>query len=103
MASGDAQVRLHDDWPSRVDLSGLLEKLGGEMSQDAQRYAPVRTGELRDSIDHQVVNDRSPDGFDQMLVVYATAEHAGFVELGTSRSPAQPYLRPALEQKRGGL
>lgn len=34
---------------------------------------------------------------------YADADHAGFVEGGTSKMQAQPYMRPAVDQVRGQL
>lgn len=34
---------------------------------------------------------------------YADADHAGYVEGGTSKMQAQPYMRPALDQVRGQL
>ncbi len=59
-----------------------------EVSQDAQRYAPVETGELRESI--HVEGDR----------VVAEADHAVYVEYGTRYMDAQPFLRRALYQRR---
>lgn len=40
--------------------------------------------------------DISPDGL--AGVVRSTAEYAGYVETGTRRMDAQPYLRPALNE-----
>jgi len=65
---------------------GLLE----DIAADAQRYAPVRTGELRASI-----HANPADG-----TVVAGADYAAYVELGTEDTPAQPFLRRALYQKR---
>ena len=61
----------------------------------AKALAPVRTGELRDSIDGEV----SPGG----VRVFADAPHARFVEEGTTKMPAQPFLGPALKQTKGKL
>lgn len=67
----------------------LLNKIAGDVADDARRSAPVKTGRLRGSI--RVEENK----------VYADAEYAAFVELGTGRSSAQPYLRPALYKQRG--
>lgn len=64
-----------------------LEDLGPRVSQAAQTAAPILSGELVSSIDYAV-----DDG---VLYLYAAAPHSLFVELGTSRMAAQPYLRPA--------
>lgn len=37
------------------------------------------------------------------FVVYASAPYAAFVEYGTSRSPAQPFLRPAVRDATGSF
>jgi len=71
-----------------------LYSLGEEIASDARRYCPVDTGELRDSIAHGVDNKGT-------ISVWASAPHAIFVELGTSRMGPQPFLRTAVEQNRG--
>lgn len=53
------------------------------VAQVAAARAPVRTGELRASV--------GENGGE----VVAESEHAIFVEYGTRRSKAQPFLRPA--------
>lgn len=55
----------------------------------AKRIAPVDTGALEASIH----SESSDDGH----FVIADTEYAAFVELGTSKQAAQPYLRPALQ------
>jgi phage gpG-like protein len=56
----------------------------------------VRTGRLRGSITWRIGQDtRSP-----FVDVGTAVFYAPFVELGTSRSPAYPYLTPALEAAR---
>ena len=66
-----------------------------EMGLVAERYAaekcPVDTGRLRASISHQVQDEDS-------VVIGSNVEYAPYVELGTSRTKAQPYLRPAVSQ-----
>jgi HK97 gp10 family phage protein len=62
----------------------------------ARQLAPVKTGELRDSI---AVSESSLGA----VRVVAGAPHAVYVELGTSRMSARPFLRPAVESDRPGL
>lgn len=50
----------------------------------------VRTGELRDSIGWEV-NESQKTG-----MIFATADHAPHVELGTSKMSARPYMLPAI-------
>lgn len=57
----------------------------------AKKECPVDTGRLRNSITHEV------DMNDKAAVIGSNVEYAAYVELGTSRQKAQPYLRPAAE------
>ncbi len=70
-----------------------LEKIADAVERDARRFAPVDSGELRTSIRRDPV-------VGETVSIRATAEHAMYVENGTSRMDAQPYLKPALYRKR---
>lgn len=72
--------------------SRALEKVGMFVESEAQENAPVDTGRLRNSITHEVEGGYA--------VIGTSVEYATHVELGTSRSRAQPYLRPAIEENR---
>ena len=60
----------------------------------AERYAkmecPVDTGRLRNSISWAVL--------DNSVYIGTNVEYAPYVELGTSKQKAQPYLKPAVEK-----
>lgn len=62
---------------------------------DAQRFAPVRTGLLRESI------VATSDGLHGQ--VEALADYSGYVEEGTSDTAPQPFMRPAAELNAGRL
>lgn len=84
------------------------ERLGRDIADDARRYCPERTSDLKDSIEHHVE--------DGALIVSATGSeertYAAYVELGhrvyhpstgevgPERVPPQPFLRPALMAER---
>lgn len=55
----------------------------------AKHLAPVDTGRLKSSITHEA---NKSDGR-----VGTNLEYSPYVELGTKRSQAQPFLRPALQ------
>lgn len=68
-----------------------MEICGGKAETYAKKICPVDTGRLRASITHQVAQDgRSVD-------VGTNVNYAPFVELGTYRQRAQPYIRPSIE------
>ena len=50
----------------------------------------VRTGRLRNSLTHSVAMN------EKAVYIGSNVEYAAFVELGTSRMRARPYLRPAV-------
>ena len=93
----------------RLDLNSLaalapriMDAVDAELNDAAEEIAdiardlvPVRTGALKASIhttriDHLAVQVR------------ADAEYAAWVEYGSSRAPAQPFITPAIEAVRGG-
>lgn len=75
-------------------LPDVMREALSEIGERAVSYAKddvaVDTGATRDSIDYSV------DG--NTLTLGANTPQALFVEIGTQRMPARPYLRPALEE-----
>lgn len=63
---------------------------------EAKRLCPVDTDRLRSSIAHEM----GLDALGLYVDVGTDVEYAIFVELGTSRMSAQPFLRPALDAAR---
>ena len=78
-------------------VSGTLARIGDEVAADAQRFAPVDTGLLRSGI-HAEPPEKTASGWSVRVV--ADASYAFWVERGTSRMRARPYLRPALWKRR---
>lgn len=70
-------------------MEWALEKIGMVGEAYAKEECPVDTGTLRDSISHAVD--------DNTAIIGTNVEYAPYVELGTSKMDAQPYLRPAVE------
>jgi HK97 gp10 family phage protein len=67
----------------------ILAKTAFDTESLAKVYAPVDTGNLMNSIAADKVRDMT-------WRVTANAEYAIYVELGTRRMDAVPYLEPAL-------
>jgi HK97 gp10 family phage protein len=74
-------------------IEEAMEETGAAMVRRAREVVPVRTGRLRDSI-HAAVEGGSGH---RTLVLAADAPYADFIERGTSRHPAKPYIRPAVD------
>jgi len=75
----------------RRNIADQFDSVGKEMVQMARGIVPVRTGFLRDSIFHDVIES------DLNLTFGATAPYAPYVEFGTSRMMARPFIRPTLD------
>lgn len=85
-------------------LDALFDSPSGEVAKDlkrrstqvtraAKRACPVDTGRLRSSITDEV----GADAGGLVARIGTNVNYAIFVELGTSRMSARPYLRPALK------
>ena len=75
-----------DELDSKVEIA--LEKIGLRAETHAKKYCPVDTGRLRNSISHTQSGDTEYIG--------TNVEYAPYVEFGTSKQKAQPYLKPAV-------
>lgn len=64
-----------------------LERIGLQAEGYAKDLCPVDTGNLRNSITH------TSDG--KAAYIGTNVEYGKYVELGTVKMAAQPYLRPA--------
>lgn len=73
-------------------LTARLENIGKDLREDAKSRCPVRTGALKNSI-FSVVTDNE-------CTVGSPLEYAQFVEYGTWKMAAQPFLEPALKEAR---
>lgn len=85
-------------------ITDALIEIGVTVEGEAAKRAPVGTpesthkkgyrgGSLRQSITSQLVDDNK-------VAIGTNIEYATYVELGTSKMKAKPYLRPALDDKR---
>ena len=61
----------------------------------AKTLSPVDTGNLRGSITHEVNPDHAKVG--------TNVEYAPYLEYGTVKMAAQPYLRPGLDNNRAAV
>nr|DAT75803.1 MAG TPA: putative tail component [Caudoviricetes sp.] len=70
-------------------LAAALEEVGLAAEGFAKRLCPVDTGRLRNSITHVT----RPG--EKAVYIGTNVEYGPYVEYGTSRQEAQPFLRPA--------
>lgn len=96
---GSAMRRLSRDLRSAGDKAGplvslVVRKAALDTERDAKTAAPVDTGNLRSSI----TTDVTDTGTSVSAEVGPTANYGLFVEVGTSRMAAQPFMGPALDR-----
>ena len=70
-------------------VEAALEAIGLTAEGYAKELCPVDTGRLRNSISHAVEGDA--------VYIGTNVEYAPYVELGTSKMRARPFLGPAAE------
>lgn len=73
----------------------FLTEAGLLIEGQAKANAPVRTGQLRNSINSRVEGDKA--------IVGTNVEYATHVEYGARNQKAQPYMRPALDKNRKNI
>lgn len=103
-AINEAEYRALISGPVVKDLIRRAIRVEAQAKLNASQPAPsvpgsgpaVRTGLLRSSITWRPGLDAQSPYVD----VGTAVEYAAFVEIGTSRMGARPYLRPALEAAR---
>ena len=83
------EVRTEDD----------LVRVGMRVQARARSLCPVDTGRLRSSI----IMRKGRDGMGFYVEVGTNVHYAAFVEFGTSRMAARPYLLPAVAEASGYL
>lgn len=70
----------------------ILDSIGAFVETEAKLRATEDTGTLRRSINF-VTEEK-----DNKVTIGTNVEYAEYVELGTSKQEAQPYLTPAVEE-----
>jgi hypothetical protein len=91
------EIRITHVADSRALIPQVLPKmqsLSGAMGRRAQRLVPKRTWALHDSIE----NETTVEGSRIVARVTVGTGYWSYVERGTSRMAAQPYMRPAFLQ-----
>lgn len=78
----------------RADVQQTVAEVALLIESDAKLFAPVDTGRLRASIHAEI----APNGLSAR--VEAGVDYAVFLEFGTRRQRAQPFLFPAYEKNR---
>ena len=82
-----------EELKARLDerIGECLELAAGDVDDDAHQLCPVDTGLLQSTIRHDV------DGKTATIEAGGDiADYAVYVELGTVKAAAQPFLRPPL-------
>lgn len=91
-------------WHLQVEKAcrDLLErKIGPAIVADARDIVPVDEGNLKNSLAFELIADDTLRVGSDTSYLPEGEDYSLYVELGTSKMAAQPYLRPALYRQRG--
>lgn len=88
---GYKSYRKEVDVKLKASEKAALTAIGAFVESEAKVRTPVDTGNLRDSITYRVNEG------EKNVAIGTNAEYAQWVEKGSSRSSAQPFLTPAVE------
>lgn len=83
-----------DDNAARVNEAAVM-KAGLIIQAGAQKRSPKRTGRNAASINTKLVGS----GVSASADVSTGTDYGPFLEMGTARMAAQPYMRPALREE----
>ena len=90
----DMKFKMENDFSDLIEQAAFsqietaLEKVGLMAERNAKIACPVDTGRLRNSITH--THDKNT------AYICTDVEYAPYVEMGTTNTKAQPYLKPAI-------
>lgn len=73
-----------------------LDEIAKQMEMDAKSNCPTKTGRLKESIKADITKT----GKKATLRLYSTVDYAPYVEYGTSKMAARPFLKPAFNQNK---
>lgn len=91
----------NDRRPEALEMLGkaierALVESGEIVTTEAKRLCPVDTSNLRNSIQPTPARDNE-------IQIGTNVEYAPYVELGTSKMEAQPFLTPAIKGKQEAI
>lgn len=90
----DMKFKMENDFSDLIEQAAFsqietaLEKVGLMAERNAKIACPVDTGRLRGSISH--THDKNT------AYIGTNVEYGPYVEMGTTNTKAQPYLKPAI-------
>jgi HK97 gp10 family phage protein len=99
---GDLEQALKTIGPKAARKAGgkAMLEAAEPIVEQAKVYVPVRTGALQDSITSQAVRTNVNEEITRHIGFrMPVGARAHFVEFGTSKMRAQPFMRPALDIK----
>lgn len=88
-----AKSKVNQEKVEKEIKKGLREAMF-EMRRIAKSKVPVDTGTLKNSIKVE------PKQISNSYTLFTAVDYSVYVEFGTFKQPAQPYLRPALKRVR---
>lgn len=98
----EVEKLLEDIGVSASDVLDKAANAGGEIAlEDAKRRCPTDSGRLKASLNLKKSKTKKPEVRQEVKIAPGRKEYYGtFVELGTANQPAQPFMRPAIDENK---
>lgn len=97
-ASLTADLRNAGDRAQKM-AGDAIAKTAADITNDAKVFAPVDTGNLKNSIGHDLTQDSGGVGAE----IGPTVDYATYLEHGTSTMAPRPFLGPAFDRRAPGF
>jgi len=89
--------KLDEKMQTKIAMGGV-RNVAVQIKNEAKLHVPVDSGALRKSLGVAKAKKKdTPDGHSIYYVVPKHIKYGSMVEFGTSKTPAQPYLRKAID------
>jgi HK97 gp10 family phage protein len=95
---------VYADAMNKIDSGPILDYLADDVAADMMKLSPVDEGDMRSTIRVRSYGSKRSRrvvvGGMRGKVTGKPVDYAGYVERGTSKMPAQPFMKPALYRYR---
>ncbi|HEX9060409.1 MAG TPA: HK97-gp10 family putative phage morphogenesis protein [Clostridia bacterium] len=105
MEGFDEIIKKLEEMGKKVDRlpNKILPEAGKPILEAAKDKAPENTGKLKENLDMSKVKNKDGNKYIEIGITKADNSpifYGKFIEFGTSKMPARPFLQPAYEEKK---
>lgn len=91
------------DAETKKELRDLVSEAAEIVFREADARAPIRTGAARNTLRIKVGENKKGQFYANVVIGGGDQFYITFYELGTSRQPPRPFMRPSLDKSRAKI